>query len=67
MSHKFNAYEESGVREYWIVSPEYGHVDIFLLKESGKFVGQPPKINGEVLRSAVFPDLSINLSEVFID
>jgi len=43
MSHKLNAYEESGVREYWIVSPEYGHVDIFLLKESGKFVGQPPK------------------------
>ena len=65
MGQKFTAYEESGVREYWVVSPEYGHVDIFLLNESGKFVGQQPKVNGEVLRSTVFANLSINLSEVF--
>lgn len=65
MAQKFTAYEESGVREYWVVSPEYGHVDIFLLNESGKFVGQQPKVNGEVLRSTIFANLSINLSEVF--
>lgn len=67
MNQKFNVYEESGVREYWVVYPEYGHVNIFLLDESGRFVGQRPKVNGEILQSAVFPDVSINLSEVFAE
>ncbi|MBO9615485.1 MAG: Uma2 family endonuclease [Dyadobacter sp.] len=67
MSQKFNAYEESGVREYWVVYPEYGHVNIFLLDGDRRFVGQHPKVNGEILRSVVFPDLEINLSEVFVD
>ncbi|MDR6803509.1 Uma2 family endonuclease [Dyadobacter sp. BE34] len=65
IDQKFNVYEESGVREYWVVYPEYSHVNIFLLDESGKFVGQHPKNNGELLRSTVFPELVINLSEVF--
>lgn len=65
IDQKFNVYEESGVREYWVVYPEYNHVNIFLLDESGKFIGQHPKNNGELLRSTVFPELVINLSEVF--
>lgn len=65
IDQKFNVYEESGVREYWVVYPEYSHVNIFLLNESGKFIGQHPKNNGELLRSTVFPELVINLSEVF--
>lgn len=67
INQKFNAYEESGVREYWVVYPEYGHVNVFLLDESGKFVGQHPKLNGDILKSAVFPDLAIILSEVFAE
>ena len=67
IDQKFNVYEESGVREYWVIYPEYGHVNIFLLDESGKFVGQHPKSNGEWLHSKVFPDLAINLSEVFAE
>lgn len=65
IDQKFNVYEESGVREYWVIYPEYSHVNIFLLDESGRFVGQHPKNNGELLCSAVFPELVINLSEVF--
>lgn len=67
MTHKFNVYEESGVREYWIVYPEYEHVNFFLLDDAGKFVGQHPKANGDILRSAIFPDLAINISEIFAD
>lgn len=67
IDQKFNVYEESGVREYWVVYPEYGHVIIFLLDESGKFIGQHPKNNGELLYSTVFPGLVINLSEVFAE
>jgi Uma2 family endonuclease len=67
VDQKFNVYEESGVREYWVVYPEYGHVNIFLLDESGKFIGQHPKNNGELLYSTVFPGLVINLSEIFAE
>jgi len=67
IDQKFNVYEESGVREYWVVYPEYAHVNIFLLDESGKFIGQHPKNNGELLYSTVFPELVINLSEVFAE
>ena len=65
MKQKFDVYEESGVREYWVVYPEYEHVHIFTLDESEKFVGQHPKIAGEVLRSVIFPDLGIDLTEIF--
>ena len=67
IDQKFNVYEEIGVREYWVVYPEYGHVNIFLLDESGKFIGQHPKNNGELLYSTVFPGLVINLSEIFAE
>jgi Uma2 family endonuclease len=67
IDQKFNVYEESGAREYWVVYPEYAHVNIFLLDESGKFIGQHPKNNGELLYSTVFPELVINLSEVFAE
>lgn len=44
MKQKYNAYEESGVKEYWMVYPDYEHVLIFTLDEFGKFVGQHPKV-----------------------
>ena len=67
MKQKFDVYEESGVREYWVVYPEYEHVHIFVLDESGKFVGLQPKISGEILKSAIFPELAINLADIFAD
>nr|WP_295927031.1 Uma2 family endonuclease [uncultured Dyadobacter sp.] len=67
MKHKYNVYEESGVREYWVVVPDYEHVLIFILDESGTFVGQHPKINGDILQSFIFPDLAVDLSEIFAD
>ncbi|MCF0071854.1 Uma2 family endonuclease [Dyadobacter sp. CY261] len=67
MNHKYNVYEECGVREYWVVYPDYEHVIVYLLDQDGKFVGQHPKNIGEILQSAVFPDLAVNLSEIFAE
>ncbi|WP_439558430.1 Uma2 family endonuclease [Dyadobacter sp.] len=67
MNQKFDIYEESGVKEYWVVYPEYEHVLIFTLSENGKFVGQHPKTSKDLLRSAILPDLTIDLSQVFAD
>lgn len=65
MQYKFELYEENGVREYWIVYPESESIAPFVLNEDGKFVGLRPRFEDEILTSAIFPDLTINLEKVF--
>ena len=37
VTEKFALYEESGVKEYWIVHPKDKAVTVFLLRETGKY------------------------------
>ena len=62
---KYKLYEENGVLEYWIVYPNDGVVHQFVLKDEayyphGVFTEQ------EFISPFFFPDLSIDLSEVFV-
>lgn len=63
VDNKFDLYQESGVREYWIVQPIDQNVFIFTLSDSDVFVGLKPAT--EQLRSVIFPELSIDLKEIF--
>lgn len=63
VDNKFDLYQESGVREYWIVQPLDQNIFIFALSDSGIFVGLKPAT--EELHSVIFPELSINLKEIF--
>jgi Uma2 family endonuclease len=68
-NEKFNTYEENGVREYWIVNPDSHSMEIFKL-ENNKFdsVGVFNIHDGAtVVNSVIFPDLKVNLVEVFKD
>ena len=65
MKDKFELYEESGVREYWIVEPEEKVLFAYILNEEGRYIGLRPKIRKEKVTSHVFPDLEIDLEEVF--
>ncbi len=65
MKDKFNLYEESGVREYWIVAPEEKIVLTYILNNEGKYIGLRPKIKKEKITSHIFPELEIDLEEVF--
>ncbi|MEM7108860.1 MAG: Uma2 family endonuclease [Bacteroidota bacterium] len=65
MREKFEAYEESGVREYWIVNAMDKNVIIYLLNDQGIFVGLKPFIETDELVSSIFPELKIDLVEVF--
>lgn len=65
MREKFEVYEESGVREYWLVNPTDKTVLIYLLNKEGKFIGLQPLTEDQKLTSAIFPELEITLSEVF--
>jgi len=61
---KFELYEEFGVREYWIVSPENRSVILHLL-ENGSYKTFRPVTEDEALQSKIFPELKVELKEVF--
>ena len=67
MKLKYDAYEESGVKEYWIVQPEYQNVLVYALVDSGKFIGKHPITASDFLTSTIFPDFTIDLSEAFAE
>lgn len=63
MNEKFDLYEESGVREYWLVEPAENAVWVYVLNEEGKYIGLKPTTT--ILKSSIFPDLVIDLKEIF--
>jgi Uma2 family endonuclease len=65
MREKYQVYEEAGVREYWLVYPLDQEVRVYVLNDNGAFIGLAPVISEDILRSAVFPDLEIDLKWVF--
>lgn len=64
MNEKFNLYEENGVKEYWIVSPDSNALDQYYLS-GGKYERKDVFVNGQTFNSVTFPDLAINLEEIF--
>ena len=66
MREKFEIYEESGVKEYWIVNVMDKNVLIYTLNEVGKFIGQRPYVEDEIMNSFAFPELSVDLNQVFV-
>ena len=64
MKNKFRLYEESGVREYWLVEPNDRIVLIYYLKE-GQYIGLRTYTDEEDAYSVIFPELSIPVAEIF--
>lgn len=63
---KYSLYQKSGVREYWIISPEERSVQVFLL-DNKVFV--PHEVYGpkDMAKVNILDDCSIDLSKVFPD
>ncbi len=61
---KFELYEEYGVKEYWLVYPETKSVIVNVLK-NGKYRTQRPVTEDKKLNSIIFPELEVDLNEVF--
>lgn len=61
---KMRLYQLAGVEEYWIVTPYPPMVEIFRL-ESGHYHLHAGGTQKDSIASAVFPDLKLNLAEVF--
>lgn len=68
MDDKYELYQEAGVLEYWILSPQHQlawayHLD----KDSNTFTVNrtKPYTVGDRLQSVLFPELAINLKDIF--
>jgi len=62
---KFYLYEESGVKEYWIVHPKDKAINVYLLQENGKYDdGALYEFEGKV-PVHVFDNYLIDLDDIF--
>jgi Uma2 family endonuclease len=64
---KFEIYQQSGVREYWIVNPSDENVTVFVLDDKGKFQFVGMYAGDDKFPVNIFNgDLEIDLREVFV-
>ena len=64
LNTKFDLYEKSGVKEYWIVSPQDNTFSVCILVE-GKYIVSRPMTSPKIVTSTVLPDFSLDLKELF--
>lgn len=65
MQIKYELYAESGVTEYWLVYPYEQAVHQFVLDAHGRYQLQAMYGNGDRAVAHLFPELAIDLDEVF--
>lgn len=61
---KYEVYEESGVKEYWVVHPDEHTLLIYSL-EAGKYKPSRLFTHGDVVPSKCIPGFKLDLEEVF--
>ncbi|MBT0811504.1 Uma2 family endonuclease [Litoribacter ruber] len=64
--HKYEAYRESGVKEYWLVHPFEQTLLIYTLK-NGAYVPSRLYGKGDIVESSVLKDFQLDLEEFFRD
>jgi|SRR5437879_1971209 len=66
LRQKFDVYEQSGVREYWVVHPAEQTVLVYVLNSDGKYASAlKPFVKEDMLSPITLPELAINLGQVF--
>ncbi|NCX94919.1 MAG: Uma2 family endonuclease [Chitinophagia bacterium] len=64
MRRKYAIYEEAGVKEYWIVSPQEKTILQYRLA-NGKYATGRPLIPGDIATTTLLPGFELNIEEVF--
>ena len=64
LNNKFDIYQQAGIKEYWIVSPQDNTFQVNTLTD-GHYLSSPPMAAGKIITSVVLPGFSIDLAELF--
>jgi Uma2 family endonuclease len=64
LKNKYEVYEEAGIKEYWIVSPQDHSFLVYTLKD-GRYVPSRLMAEGDVVTSAVLEGFSLDLEKLF--
>lgn len=66
LDDKFHLYEESGVKEYWVVFPDEQVISVYLLDETiSEYHLLKHYEKGEKLKVNILEDLTIDLNDIF--
>ena len=65
MRNKFEVYEESGVKEYWVVVPGEKIFLQYMLDRDGKYVQTQPLTSGDKVTTPILPGFELDLEELF--
>jgi Uma2 family endonuclease len=66
LTKKYEVYEEAGVKEYWVVSPQDQWMRIYTLVD-GKFKESPYFVSGSIVTSSILPGFSLDIANLFKD
>jgi len=64
LKNKYEVYEEAGVTEYWIVSPQDETFMAYTLS-GGRYQPSRAMVSGDVVTSSVLPGFSLDLADLF--
>ena len=64
LTEKFNLYEASGVREYWVVYPHEEGIEVFLLQQDGKYDNGTKYDKGKI-PIHIFDGYEIDFKDIF--
>jgi len=67
LQNKYEVYEETGVKEYWIVSPQDKTFMKYTLGENLKYIPSRLLTSGDFVSTLILPGFELNLEEVFKD
>jgi Uma2 family endonuclease len=66
LREKFEAYEEAGVKEYWVVHPMDQTILVYTLNNNRKYEGRlKPYVRTDKISPQTLPGLLIDLTEIF--
>lgn len=67
LKNKFEAYEENGVQEYWIIHPHEKTFIRYALNDEGKYENVPARLftEGDIVTTPVLAGFELNLDDVF--
>ena len=67
LQNKYEVYEETGVKEYWIISPQDKTFMKYTLGEDIKYIPSRLLTTGDMVITPILPGFELNLEEVFKD